>query len=69
VVPSEIDLWMSDPERSGLVMKEVLQMKKLDMNRLRSVYSENESEGSEFDFGSSNYQGKSKDTLSTGEEF
>ena len=69
VVPAEIDLWMSDPKKSGLVMREVLQMKKLDMNRLRSVYSGNETEGSELDFGSSKYQGKSSETLSPGEEF
>jgi predicted 3-demethylubiquinone-9 3-methyltransferase (glyoxalase superfamily) len=39
VVPDEIDLWMSDPARSGLVMGELMKMKKLDMNRLRSAYT------------------------------
>jgi predicted 3-demethylubiquinone-9 3-methyltransferase (glyoxalase superfamily) len=71
VVPSEIGLWISDPGKSGSVMKELLKMKKLDMNRLKSIYSGtgNETEGSELDYGSSNYQGKGKDTLSPGEEF
>lgn len=69
IVPSQIDVWLSDPRKSGLVMNEVLKMKKLDMNKLRSVYSGTEPEGSELDFGSSNYQGKAKDTLSPGEEF
>jgi hypothetical protein len=46
-------------------------MNKLDMNRLKSIYSGtgNEPDGSELDYGSSNYQGKGKDTLSPGEEF
>ena len=39
VVPSEIELWISDPVKSGLVMAEVLKMKKLDLNRLKSVIS------------------------------
>ncbi len=71
VVPSQIGLWMSDPSKSGLVMREVLKMKKLDLNKLKSIYSGtgNEQEGSELDYGSSNYQGKGKDTLSPGEEF
>jgi predicted 3-demethylubiquinone-9 3-methyltransferase (glyoxalase superfamily) len=40
VVPSEIELWLSDPRKSGLVMSEVIKMNKLDLNKLRSVYSE-----------------------------
>ena len=69
VVPDEIDLWLSDPARSGLVMGELMKMKKLDMNRLRSAYTGKEPDGSEFDYGSSNYQGRGMDTLSPGEEF
>ncbi len=71
VVPAELGLWMSDPGKSGLVMGELLKMKKLDLNRLKSIYSGigNEPDGSELDYGSSNFQGKGKDTLSPGEEF
>ena len=50
-------------------MSEVMKMKKLDLNRLKSAYSGKEQDGSEFDYGSSNYQGKGNDTLSPGEEF
>lgn len=71
VVPSELGLWMSDPAKAGKVMGELLKMKKLDLNRLKSAYSGtgNEPDGSELDYGSSSYQGKAKDTLSPGEEF
>lgn len=69
VVPDEIEIWLSDPRKAGLVMSEVMKMKKLDLNRLKSAYSGKEQDGSEFDYGSSNYQGKGNDTLSPGEEF
>jgi predicted 3-demethylubiquinone-9 3-methyltransferase (glyoxalase superfamily) len=71
VVPSQIGLWTSDPARSGIVMGELMKMKKLDLNKLKSAFSGggNEPEGSELDYGSSDYQGKAKDTLSPGDEF
>jgi len=69
IVPSELGLWMSDPEKSRLVMSELLKMKKLDLNQLKSIYSGNEPDGSVLDYGSSNYKGKSTDILSPGEEF
>jgi predicted 3-demethylubiquinone-9 3-methyltransferase (glyoxalase superfamily) len=71
VVPAELGLWMSDPDKSGKVMGELLKMKKLDLNRLKNAYTgnANESDGSELDYGSSNYQGKGKDILSPGDEF
>jgi predicted 3-demethylubiquinone-9 3-methyltransferase (glyoxalase superfamily) len=69
VVPAEIGLWTSDPKKSGLVMGELMKMKKLDLNRLRSAYTGKEPDGSEFDYGSSNYEGRGSDTLSPGEEF
>ncbi len=37
VIPAELGLLLSDPGKSGLVMSEMLRMKKLDLNRLRSV--------------------------------
>jgi hypothetical protein len=51
-------------------MKEILKMKKLDLNKLKGIYSGSASEPeSDLDFGPSNYEGKGKDTLSPGEEF
>jgi predicted 3-demethylubiquinone-9 3-methyltransferase (glyoxalase superfamily) len=72
VVPDELGLWMSDPAKSGQVMGELLKMKKLDLNKLKSAYSGSERDqesASDLDSGSSNYQGKGKDTLSPGDEF
>jgi len=66
VVPEDLAVWMSDPEKSEKIMKEVLKMKKLDLNRLKSIYSENQGENSEFDFGASRLQGK--DSLTPNEE-
>jgi predicted 3-demethylubiquinone-9 3-methyltransferase (glyoxalase superfamily) len=37
VIPAELGLLLSDPVKSGLVMGEILKMKKLDLNRLRNV--------------------------------
>jgi predicted 3-demethylubiquinone-9 3-methyltransferase (glyoxalase superfamily) len=37
IVPTELGLLMSDPKKAVLVMGEMLKMKKLDLNRLRSV--------------------------------
>jgi predicted 3-demethylubiquinone-9 3-methyltransferase (glyoxalase superfamily) len=37
IIPAELGLLLSDPGKSGLVMSEILKMKKLDLNRLRSV--------------------------------
>jgi predicted 3-demethylubiquinone-9 3-methyltransferase (glyoxalase superfamily) len=70
IVPSEIGLWMNDPGKSGLVMKELFKMKKLDLNKLKSAYSGSANElDSNLDYGSSTYEGKEKDSLSPGEEF
>ncbi len=62
VVPDEIDVWLSDPRKAGAVMSEVMKMKKLDLNRMKNAYLGKESEGSELDYGSSNYQAKDKET-------
>jgi predicted 3-demethylubiquinone-9 3-methyltransferase (glyoxalase superfamily) len=37
IIPAELGFLLSDPGKSGLVMSEILKMKKLDLNRLRSV--------------------------------
>jgi len=37
VVPSNIGKLMQDPEKGGRVMKEILQMKKLDLAKLENA--------------------------------
>ena len=37
IVPAKIGTWMMDPEKGGRVMKEILKMKKLDINILENA--------------------------------
>jgi predicted 3-demethylubiquinone-9 3-methyltransferase (glyoxalase superfamily) len=39
IIPAELGLLLSDPEKSGLVMSKMLKMKKLDLNILKSAFS------------------------------
>ena len=38
VVPRELPKWIKDPRKANAVMKEVMKMKKLDLNKLKEAY-------------------------------
>lgn len=41
IIPRQIGMWMSKPDRAQAVMQEVLSMRKLDMARLQAAYEGN----------------------------